>query len=92
MLHKPIEMICIHDESGQIRPYRFRMRDETDEMITVNIKKIVDRKAEKVKSTYYMTGVNCLIFYCQCILNDALRTLEIQFRKDTCRWYLAGFK
>lgn len=89
---RPIEMICIHDEDGQIRPYRFRIHGETGELVTVQVKRIVDKKEEKVASEHYMIGANCLIYYCQCILHGMLRTFEIRFRKDTCRWYLTGIR
>jgi hypothetical protein len=79
-------MIAIHDEDGQIRPYRFRMKGETDELVTVQIRSITDRKEEKA------VGVHYLIYYCLCAINDSLKTCEIRFRKDSCRWYLTGIK
>ena len=81
-MQQPIEMICYHDENGNIRPYRFKMKGDTGESITVRVRNIVDKKEEKIVGTQY------LIYYCLCAVNDTLRTFKVRFKKDTCQWYL----
>lgn len=81
-MNQTIEMICYHDESGNVRPYRFKIHDDTGEVVVVQVRSITDKKEEKIVGTQY------LIYYCLCAVNDMLRTFVVRFRKDTCRWYL----
>ena len=80
---KPISMICIHDENGNIRPYRFKMRDDEGESVTINVSKIIWKKEEKI------VGVNYLCYNLMCLVNEEfIRNFEVRFNKDSCKWVL----
>jgi len=81
-MQQSIEVITVHNEDGSIRPFRFRMKDDVGEELVLQVRKIVDKREEKI------TGVNYKTFYCLCSVNDMNRTFVIRFRQDTCRWFL----
>lgn len=82
MVQQPISVITVHEEDGSIRPFRFQMKDEEGEQVTIQVKRIVDKKVEKIVGTYYNT------FFCLCAVNGMNRTFEIRYRRDMCKWFL----
>ena len=82
-MNQAIEMICWHDENGNIRPYRFKMRDDEGESATINVSKIIWKKEEKI------VGVNYLIFNLMCLVNEhMIRNFEVRFNTQNLRWYI----
>lgn len=79
---QPIDVITYHDEDGSFKPYRFRMKDDDGELLTIQVRRIVDKKEEKITGTYYNT------YYCLCTVYDMSKTFELRFIRDTGRWFL----
>lgn len=79
-VNKPIEVIAIQDEIGNVRPYRFRLEMEDSEKITFQISRIIEKHEEK------RMGINYLTFLCR--VNHTSKDFELIFDKMNCQWYL----
>lgn len=79
---REIEVIAIFDQSGDIRPLRLRMEDETGERKIIRIDRVLQKDVEKIAG-------NVMIKYrCQSVLDHQERIFEVKYEKDTYKWYL----
>jgi hypothetical protein len=77
VLMKPIEMVTWTDPQGKVKPIRFR----------------IDGEVVKVAKVCHMTEETwakqrTFIYQCQSEINGQLRTYELKFDLQTCKWYL----
>ncbi len=82
ILNKSIDMIAYTDKKGNMQPQRFRFSDDTDQLIVINVGKIlyVENKGDKknpVKS-----------FTCQSAIDDYMRQYELQYHYNASKWIL----
>lgn len=82
IIAKPIEVISYTNNSGELRPLRFRIELEDKTERVIKIDKIIVRENEK------LAGNNMLIFRCQSIINNIEVIFEIKYEINTCRWIL----
>lgn len=79
---KPIEVISYTDDKGDIRPLRFRLQTEDDSVKVIKVDKVIVKETEK------LAGNLMLVFKCQSLMNNEVKTFEIKYDLGTCKWML----
>lgn len=80
---KPIKMIAVFEyDDKPPRPYKFKMREESEEEITVVVDQVFDCSKEK------KAGIESLVYKCQSIINGMDCRYELKYIIASCRWQL----
>lgn len=79
---KPIEVISYTDNKGDIRPLRFRLQTEDDSVKVIKVDKVIVKETEK------LAGNLMIVFKCQSLMNNEVKTFEIKYDLATCKWIL----
>ncbi len=82
VLNRPIKIISITDENGEIQPVRFQISDKASKPVTIKIEKILNIHEEKVAGTVLR------MFHCQSTIKGQLKDYELRYNTQTCKWYL----
>ncbi len=79
---KEIEVLASFDQSGNVRPLRFRIEDNMGERRTIKVDKVILVEVEKLAG-------NIMIKYrCQSVMDNKERIFELKYERDTYKWYL----
>jgi hypothetical protein len=79
---QPIELIAWFTRDGFPHPLRYRIIAEDGGYKTVRISRIIARTEEKI------AGNRMLIFRCEGEINKTLKTFELKYEINSCKWYL----
>lgn len=79
----PVQMISCTDTNGKITPMRFRFRDRNDEIITIDIDKII--------STDQQRSALAANFVCAASLYGSQRTFRLRYNYYAHEWRMSGF-
>jgi hypothetical protein len=79
-LAKPIDVICVCDAGGAIRPLRIRMEDESKEMIRVDIDEILETSFDR------RYGAESIFFLCRAFIRGRPRVMEIKYSIRSHCW------
>ena len=79
---KPVKMISVNDYDGTVIPIRFQIVNREQELITIKIGRIIEKKQEKI------AGNRMLVFSCQSGIGEVERRFELKVEINTCVWYL----
>jgi len=79
---KQIKMIAWFSENGTLTPFKFQIKDDNNEFITVKIGRISERSEEK------LAGNRMMIYRCQSEINGVEKQYELKYEIATCKWYL----
>lgn len=79
---KSVDMICLSSCEGEIRPLKFRIREDASEPRIVKIDRIISKKEEKI------AGNRMLVFTVQSVMDGIERVYEMKYEIQTSRWYL----
>lgn len=77
----PVQMISCTDTNGKITPMRFRFRDNTGELITVTIDKVLSEDQGNNR-----IGAH---FSCSAILNGSRKTFTLWYNYFAHEWRLS---
>lgn len=77
IMMKPIEMIAWFDLGGLPRPVRFRIDGEV-----VKVQKLCGQSEER------FAGNKTKIFRCESVISGQLKTFELKYELQTCKWFL----
>ena len=78
---KNVEMIAHFEESGKIKPIRFRYKED-DNYIVIKINKIISTANEK------LCGNIMYVYTCSTVINNVERLFELKFDLENTRWIL----
>jgi len=78
----PVDVIAMHSADGQIRPLRFRMEDESHQLLRVNIDEIVN-----CRDVQYV-GIEAQIFLCKAFVNGKQWLFELKYTIRSHSWCL----
>lgn len=82
-ISKPIEMISVTDTNGSIKPIRFRIKDNNEELQKVKILSV-----DTLDQIKYM-GILTLEYNCTIMLPDSIkRACVIRYDQESCIWTL----
>ncbi|MCH5248352.1 MAG: hypothetical protein J1E98_00395 [Lachnospiraceae bacterium] len=77
----PVQMISCTDTNGKITPIRFRFRDNTGEIITVKVEKILSQDQDKNR-----VGAN---FTCVALIYGTQKTFTLRYNYYAHEWHLS---
>ena len=81
VLH-PVDVIAMHSADGKIRPIRFRIENEQQECLRVDIEEVI-----KTTEIGYV-GAEATIFLCRVRVGCINRILELKYKFRNHSWYL----
>ena len=76
----PIDVISICSADGQLRPLRFRVEDETPQLMRVDIDEVVS-----VKPIQYV-GIEAYIYLCSAKVQEKKWLFELRYTIRTHTW------
>ena len=82
MVAKAIDVISKTDKEGVITPVKFRIEAHDESEIEIKIGRILTRELEK------LAGNKMLVFKCEGEINGAVKTYELKYGLDTCKWMM----
>ena len=78
----PIDVISVCSASGEIRPLRFRMEDESHQLLRIDIDEIIN-----CRHIQYV-GIEAQIFLCRATVNGKQWLFELKYTIRTHCWCL----
>lgn len=78
----PVDVIAMYSASGEIRPLRLRLEDETHQLMRVDIEEIVN-----IRQVQYV-GIEATVFLCRAIVRQKLWLFELKYTIRTHTWSL----
>ena len=78
----PVDVICMCDANGDIRPLRFRITDEEQQVLRIDIDKVIS-----TRSVQYV-GIEATIFLCQATVGQQQWVFELKYTIRSHRWCL----
>ena len=78
----PMYVIAMYSASGEIRPLRLRLEDETHQLMRVDIEEIVN-----IRQVQYV-GIEATVFLCRATVRQKLWLFELKYTIRTHTWSL----
>lgn len=85
VVSKPIKAIAVfeyEDANKPPMPYKFKMKEDSGEEITVVVDKFFATSKRRIG------GEECIIYQCQSVIRDAERKYELKYNILKCSWQL----
>lgn len=82
----PVDVICLCDADGMIRPLRLRLEDEEHMLVRADVEEILDTKC----SSQY--GAEFMWFLCRARICGRIRVIEIKYSVRTHCWSILNRK
>lgn len=81
VLH-PVDVIAMHSADGKMRPIRFRIENEEQEHLRVDIEEVI--KATEIS----YVGAEATVFVCRVKVGNKSCIVELKYRLRNHSWYL----
>jgi hypothetical protein len=81
-LAKPIEMISVTSENGNIKPIKFRIITSEGEAQIYKVYRVYHTVLEK------LAGNRIYKFTCEIVVNNQKKICELRYELDSCKWML----
>lgn len=78
----PVDVICICSADGDIRPLRFRIEDEKNQLLRVDIDEIISSKPIQY------VGIEAKIFLCRATVQGRRWLFELRYTIRSHSWCL----
>ena len=78
----PVDVIAMYSASGEIRPLRLRLEDETHQLMCVDIEEIVN-----IRQVQYVR-IEATVFLCRATVRQKLWLFELKYTIRTHTWSL----
>ena len=78
----PVDVISVCSASGELRPLRLRVEDESRQLLQVNIEEVIS-----VKDITFV-GAEAHIYLCRAAVWDRKWVFELKYAIRTHTWYL----
>lgn len=78
----PVDVISVCSASGEIRPLRLRMEDESHQLLRIDIEQIIS-----TKEIQYV-GIEATVFLCQATVKEKKWLFELKYTIRTHSWCL----
>ena len=79
-INVPIEMISKCSPLGEMVPIKFRMEDDSHQMLTIKVNEIIYKK----ESQY--AGVKTFEYGCRTTLEEKEQLIEVRYHVSTHKW------
>lgn len=80
--NQPVEMLAVCDTAGTLRPLRFRLENEANELQVVQISEVLS-----CKEIQYV-GIEAFSYLCSAEFGGRRRLMELRYTVRTHRWVL----
>lgn len=81
-ISKAVDVICVFDSRGEIRPLRMRMEQEDQSLLRVNIDEIIS-----IRQISYV-GAEANIYLCRAIICNREQLFELKYLIRSHSWKL----
>ena len=81
-LNKPIQMICVCDVDGELRPLRFRFEDDEHCVHTVKVSEVL------VAKELNYVGTQSFLYVCKALAGDREIMFELRYAVKAHKWVL----
>lgn len=78
----PVDVIAVCSANGDIRPLRFRMEDESHQLLRIDIDEIISSR-----SIQYV-GIEAHVFLCRATVDGCKRLFELKYTIRSHCWCL----
>lgn len=78
----PIDVISLCSVDGGIQPLRFRLKDDSQQLVRVDILEVVDVKVIPI------VGIEAQIFLCRCKAGETCHMFELKYTIRSHCWCL----
>ena len=78
----PVDVISVCSASGEIRPLRLRMEDETHQLLRIDIDEVIS-----CKEVQYV-GIEAKVFLCRATVQGKQRLFELRYTIRSHNWCL----
>ena len=78
----PVDVIAMYSANGDIRPLRFRMEDETHQLMRIDIDEVISSKEIQY------AGIEAQIFLCRATVEDRKWLFELKYTIRSHSWCL----
>ena len=78
----PVDVISVCSSSGELRPLRLRLEDESRQLLQVNIEEVLS-----IRDITYV-GAEAHIYQCRAMLWDRKWIFELKYMIRSHTWYL----
>lgn len=79
-INVPIEMIARCSTVGEMQPIKFRVEDETHQMITLKVEEVVYKKES------IFAGIKTFEYGCKTKIEDKEQIIEVRYHVATHKW------
>ncbi len=79
---QPVDVISVCTADGRIRPLRFRVEDESHQLLRVDIDEVIS-----VKPIQYV-GIESFVFLCRAVVHGKKWLFELKYTIRTHTWCL----
>ena len=80
--HCPVDVIAMCSAGGEIRPLRFRMEDESHQLLRVDIEEVISCKEVQ------FVGIEALLFLCRATVQERKWLFELKYTIRSHNWTL----
>lgn len=78
----PVDVIAVCSANGEIRPLRFRMEDETHQLLRIDIDEVISSKEIQY------VGIEAHVFLCRATVNGRKWLFELKYTIRSHNWCL----
>lgn len=78
----PVDVICVCNANGEIRPLRIRMEDEKHQLLRIDIDEVISSKPVQY------VGIEATIFLCRATVQGKPRLFELRYTIRSHNWCL----
>ena len=79
---RPVDVIAIHSADGTIKPIRFRIESEEQELLRIDIEEVI-----RITEVAHV-GAESMIFLCRAKVGNKNIFLELKYGFRSHSWYL----
>ena len=79
---RPVDVIALYSANGDIRPLRFRMEDESHQLLRIDIDEIVSSREIQY------VGIEAHVFLCYATVGDKKWLFELKYTIRSHSWCL----
>lgn len=80
----PVDVISVCNTSGELRPLRLRLEDESRQLLRINIEEIL--RVDEIQHV----GAEAQIFLCKATVWDRRWVFELKYVIRTHTWWMLG--
>ena len=82
IVSKPVRMIAVFWPDAKPIPYKFKLKDKNEEMVTIKVDQVLYSHRSKI------AGIETIIYACQSLIDGIVKRYELKYTVASCQWVL----